>query len=207
MRNIIRQNMYYFFSFFLLVITGGIILATTSKEEITLWVNAHYSDLLDKIILIIDKIGTLWFSLFTLIMLWTLKGKKVLLNASICFTSVMLITMFTKYILFPGTLRPTLHFEDATVLRLLEGVIQLKTESFPSGHTSSAFAIFTFLSLILPKKHWHILFALIAASVGYARVYLSQHFITDVYTGMIIGVIVTTIIYWLFTNYTKKKCS
>jgi membrane-associated phospholipid phosphatase len=57
--------------------------------------------------------------------------------------------------------------------------------------------MFTFLALVMPYKRLHFIFAVIAGLVGYGRIYLSQHFITDVYTGMIIGVIVTTVIYRL----------
>ncbi len=195
------KNSCYYSTVLLFIIVGAFVLFSFSKDEVTLWINAHYATFWDQFFLTIDQMGTLWFCIVSLAFLWIKKGWKTALQALICFVVVMLITQFTKHLLFPGTLRPVLHFEDIANLRLINGVEQLKTESFPSGHTSSAFAIFTFFALTFSHKRWHFLFAFAALSVGYARMYLSQHFVTDVYTGMIIGVAGTTIIYWLMQKY------
>lgn len=200
MRGLICQNKYYYIACFLFVIIGAVILLFSSKIDVTLWINSHYSDFLDNLFLFVNEIGTLWFAIVVIFAICLIRGWKTALNACACFLGTTLITSFGKYILFPGTPRPTVVFDSIIPLRLVEGVIQLQTESFPSGHTSSAFAIFTFLALILPYKKWHIFLAFIALSIGYARMYLSQHFITDVYTGMIIGITATTVIYWLMSE-------
>ena len=102
-----------------------------------------------------------------------------------------------KHILFQGALRPILYFPDST-LRLIDGVVQLTTESFPSGHTSASFSIATFFALYKSEWKWNFVFAFFALIVGYGRIYLSQHFITDVYVGMIIGVLITTLVYYFY---------
>lgn len=60
--------------------------------------------------------------------------------------------------------------------------------SFPSGHTSSAFATATSLSLQFQK--WYITAPafLWAAIVGYSRMYLGVHYPSDVVIGMIVGI-------------------
>lgn len=70
--------------------------------------------------------------------------------------------------------------------------------SFPSGHTMSAFAIYSFLILILPSKK-RIIFPLLLIALGVAlsRVYLVQHFFVDVYAGGLIGIFVAVFFYWL----------
>lgn len=59
--------------------------------------------------------------------------------------------------------------------------------SFPSGHTSTAFACAAALSLEYPK--WYVIapsFAW-AGAVGYSRMYLGRHYPSDVFVGAIIG--------------------
>jgi len=60
--------------------------------------------------------------------------------------------------------------------------------SFPSGHTTAAFATATILSLEFPK--WYVIAPsyLWAASVAYSRMFLGVHYPTDVLGGIVIGV-------------------
>ncbi len=198
MKSLFLSNKYYYATVALFIILGGILLSTLHKGDVTIWVNTHYNSFLDSTFRITDYGGTLWFSILVIVAIGVFKDWKTALKATICFIATAIVINFLKYIVFPGELRPTLYFDGKYPLRLLEGIIQLETESFPSGHTAAAFSIATFLSLILAKKQWHWLLAFGAASVGYARIYLSQHFITDVYTGMIIGVVLTSLIYYFY---------
>ncbi len=192
------RNIYYYGSILIFMLVGGIILFLYNKADVAIWINTHYNSFLDKCFLCVNYGGTLVFSLLTALIVGFFKGWKTSLKAIACFASAALVVLIVKYFIFPGALRPTLYFEGKYVLRLIEGVVQLETESFPSGHTAAAFSVATFLALLLPKKQWHWLLALAAGSVGYARLYLSQHFITDVYTGMIIGVGITTLVYYFY---------
>lgn len=60
--------------------------------------------------------------------------------------------------------------------------------SFPSGHTSSAFATATLLTL--STKKWYVAAPsfLWAGTVAYSRLYLGVHYPSDVFGGIIIGV-------------------
>jgi membrane-associated phospholipid phosphatase len=60
--------------------------------------------------------------------------------------------------------------------------------SFPSGHTTSAFALATALSLSYNKWYVTVPAYLYAGLMGYSRMRLGMHFPTDVLGGMVIGI-------------------
>lgn len=69
----------------------------------------------------------------------------------------------------------------------IDNITEESSYSFPSGHTSSAFATATSLSMAYPK--WYVIAPsfLWAGSVGYSRLYLGVHYPTDVLVGAIVG--------------------
>lgn len=76
--------------------------------------------------------------------------------------------------------------------------------SFPSGHTSMAFAAATSISLEYPK--WYIIAPayLWASSVGFSRMYLGVHYPSDVLVGAIIGTGSSFLIHYSFRTLKKK---
>ena len=73
-------------------------------------------------------------------------------------------------------------------------------KSFPSTHTSIAFAVATTVSI--EYKKWYVVVPayLWATSVGYSRVYLGEHYPTDIIAGAATGAGSAFISHWL----TKK---
>jgi undecaprenyl-diphosphatase len=79
-------------------------------------------------------------------------------------------------------------------------------QSFPSGHTTLAFATAT--SLALEYKKWYVVVPAYvwAASVGYSRLYLGMHYPSDVLAGIIVGVGSGFISHWITHKiYSKAK--
>ncbi len=77
--------------------------------------------------------------------------------------------------------------------------------SLPSGHTSTAFATATSLSInfkkwyvVLPAYAW-------ATSVGYSRMYLGEHYPTDVFLGAIVGAGSAIIQNWVVKKITTTS--
>jgi len=85
----------------------------------------------------------------------------------------------------------------------VEGINLYSGNSFPSGHSSTFFVFFTCIALLLAYRYRHIseqdhqkrfliglvlLMLLALAALGaFSRVYLSQHFLSDICVGSIIG--------------------
>ena len=99
--------------------------------------------------------------------------------------------------------RPVHYFQDKPVfndLQKVDGVV-LHTgfSSFPSGHTMSAFAVFSLLAFFASNSKRQIfLFFSLAILVAASRVYLIQHFVEDVWMGSLIGVMLAYLIFQVF---------
>ena len=59
--------------------------------------------------------------------------------------------------------------------------------SFPSGHTSSSFAFAT--AVFANNKKWGIAAYVLAALIGFSRIYLGVHYCTDVLAGAVLGIV------------------
>ncbi|MBK6938440.1 MAG: phosphatase PAP2 family protein [Chitinophagaceae bacterium] len=90
-----------------------------------------------------------------------------------------LITQGLKHII--NRKRPAEKYPDFIA------VVYEKTPSFPSGHTSGAFANATSLSLAFRK--WYVVVPAYswATLMGYSRMYLGVHYPSDVLAGAILG--------------------
>ena len=105
--------------------------------------------------------------------------------------------------MFGSTLRPASFF-NPNVLHFVDGVKINYMNSFPSGHTATAFAFFIFLSFVDNRKINHFFYAIAACLVAYSRIYLSQHFLIDVVYGSILGTASFFIAYKLVNKMNYK---
>lgn len=84
----------------------------------------------------------------------------------------------------------------------------LKDGSFPSGHTSYAFTIFTIALFMAKKKSLKVLTGILAVLIAFSRLYLYVHFPTDVIGGSIIGFILGILAMKIyFSKNIRKKLS
>jgi membrane-associated phospholipid phosphatase len=77
--------------------------------------------------------------------------------------------------------------------------------SFPSGHATSAFAIFTSLALVSNNKFLKIIFFLFAFLSAFSRTYLSQHWLVDITIGSLIGTLFSLVLYFAFYQSNKLQ--
>lgn len=208
--------------FVLLAIVLGL-LYTYPKEELHLLMNAHHT-----------AIGDFFFKYYSILAEWPLYVLALLpvfwrkTYMTVFFTLSELtggvVTQILKH-LFSSD-RPVVVFEhnSQVLLPLVQGVEMHHSNSFPSGHTSTFFVFFTCCALILAYYYSRqepclitlrrkcmirtlMLVLLIMAALGaYSRVYLSQHFMSDVCVGSIIGFVMPCM-YFFFARDKILKLS
>lgn len=160
-----------------------------------------------------------WFPyvLCVVLLLFSRIGDGVLATAGLALSA--LTTQILKHLI--NAPRPVTWFAEHmpdVQLPLVEGVQMNYWFSFPSGHTTSFFALFFALSIICTyhltaKRPYSTLVCgllqaalwALAALGGYSRIYLSQHFAADVFAGMIVGIGITIVCYSVLHRYEDKK--
>ena len=109
-----------------------------------------------------------------------------------------LITQIIKHIV--GRPRPNFgNIDESYGLKFL--TLDSNFHSFPSGHTSTIFAVALVLSLGLPKLKYVFLF--LAGIVSFSRVVLGAHFITDIIGGAVVAFIGFKITIYFLSRYFK----
>lgn len=152
------------------------------------------TDNLLKIFKLITKFGD-WYTLIIISLAFLIfDGKKTFKYISINLVTVTFFNQVFKF-LFQRP-RPELNILDATGY------------SFPSGHSMVAMAFYGYLIYILLKTNHSnkykvtgtvLLFSIIML-IGFSRVYLGAHYVTDVLAGFALGIIYLIV----FTFIIKK---
>lgn len=114
-----------------------------------------------------------------------------------------ILTHLLKRVIFPGELRPIMILKEQ--VRTIPGYYINRVNSFPSGHTTTAFTLALLMAFEARRTWCDIVFPLIAFFVGYSRVYLAQHFVTDVLGGVLVGLISASLALWIYAAYKKRK--
>ncbi len=130
--------------------------------------------------------GGIWVPVVILVIIYKKKMLPLIIAAIVLST---LITQLTKNYVFPGEPRPTYGLIDLKKIHTVEGVELHTVNSFPSGHTGTAFTVFLVGCLLLKSRWFTALGFISAAFVGYSRIYLAQHFPLDVGAGIIAAII------------------
>jgi len=105
---------------------------------------------------------------------------------------LLISTLFSqtgKQLLFPAALRPAAGQIAMSEIHTVPGVVLHTNNSFPSGHTAEAFTLYLLACVFFPGRTTLLLGFCLALGVGYSRIYLAQHFPTDVAAGMLVGVV------------------
>ena len=135
----------------------------------------------------IDFLGNGYFFLAVLVILF-LFNRKFFRAGLLSWAFTTILVNILKYFIFPMMERPSRIFPEHPSLNLLSNMNIFSENSFPSGHSASAFAVFFLLSVLFRNRWISILSFALAFLAAYARVYLFQHFPADILAGAVIGV-------------------
>ncbi|WP_421944227.1 phosphatase PAP2 family protein [Pedobacter sp.] len=158
--------------------------------------NIYHTKFLDIFFRIITNLGDGILCIAFGIVLFLFKRKKKATTLLLAYSSSSILAQVAKRVF--DLPRPRLLLEQMNVqyLNFVPDVDVHNYHSFPSGHTTSAFALATVLVLIYKKRKFSLPCILLAILVGYSRIYLAQHFPIDVFFGIILGVFCALISYY-----------
>ena len=185
---------------------GAVLLYMWPKDVLLLAVNSHYSPSSDLFFKFYTHMGDgrTCILMVVLLLLFVSKYKGIVLLLAYALSSIP--TQLVKLYLFQPSYRPRAHFWlDSDRLHFVDGVEILVSNSFPSGHTTTAFAMFLVLSHFAKNKVLSFVFFCLAFLVGYSRMYLAQHFFADTFAGSIIAVVMTMVSIYLAENVWKWR--
>jgi membrane-associated phospholipid phosphatase len=195
------------FCLFLALCTGAFLFFYGKTHSFVI-INGYYNQSLDYFFEYVTYLGD-GIIYIPIVIYCLLLNRKFFLPTLFCIAICTAITHLLKQVIFPEQLRPISLEMQHIIIHKVEGVRMNRVHSFPSGHTSTAFSMALLLTSITKRKVWCFVLPIIAFIVAYSRVYLGQHFVTDVFAGMLIGLLsayLSLVLYqWHQKKYGKKE--
>ena len=196
-----RDNSYFLIPYLAFLTAGGYLLLTVQKGAILLWLNAKNTPFWDNFFKYTTYFGEGLTICIIFLLFFILYKTRYSLYIFLGYATSGILAQIIKRI--ANTPRPKRFFGDSISLHFVSGVAVYSYNSFPSGHSATAFSFFFVLSIITKNKPFGLIYFVAALLVGISRIYLVEHFFVDVYFGSILGVICTIIVY-LFLYRSKK---
>lgn len=184
----IRSNVAFLLPYLFIIIVFTAVFLVVPKNDLHLFINKYHSPVIDFIFKYLTYLGNgiIPFILALIVVFFSFRNALQLATAG---TLAGLITQFFKRIVFTNMPRPFGVFKHLPEFHVVEGIKMHSSYSFPSGHAATIFAVCFIIVCITENKLLKFLLFLIALIIAFSRVYLSQHFLVDIYAGSLIGIV------------------
>lgn len=163
---------------------------TQGKAGTFLLFNPVHHEWLDHFFKAETFVGDGWFSIILGLLLILNREKERGIQVLAGFAISGLLAQLIKSFVYAP--RPMALIPGSTYPYFLPDYTLNAWNSFPSGHTTSAFCFTAILAWSSGSNTFKFWLAIIALLTGYSRIYLGQHFPDDVISGALLG---------LFTAY------
>ena len=144
--------------------------------------------------------GMIWILLALILMLFKKTRKIGVIVAGALVLDVIVVNGLLKHIIDRPRPWQQGDFDFITLEYVKQRLISIPSDSsFPSGHTASAFAASFALLPALQKKQklWFIPACILAFLIAASRIYVCVHYPSDVFAGLIIGVVLGISAYFI----------
>ena len=198
LKDIFATNRLFFGCFVFFFVVGLVFLLMEGKAGAFVALNPYHRSALDTFFIYVTFLGDGTFSVLVIVLFLLMRRWPQACLVTISFLLSALLTGILKNVF--SMPRPKQFFAPGEYSYFINGVTNVGFASFPSGHTTSVFALATMLALMEKNKRTNFVYLLVAVAVGYSRIYLGQHFLNDVLMGSTIGVLTSVVIYWLLSQ-------
>ncbi len=201
-RIFLRANRFFLIGVLLLLAGFFYLLFTNQQGDELIAINALRTDRLDTFFISATRLGEPIAYVVVLLVAITFRLRTALFAALTGITVAIVAGLLKLYFAEARPMRYFFdNFEDTWhSLNLFdENMRNWGYSSFPSGHTASAFALYSFVCFNVhrPKIAISILCFLLALAVGFSRMYLLYHFLRDVTAGAFLGLLVAIVMFFL----------
>ncbi len=205
MKVLFNENRSFLIPWLLLLIISAALLVVYPKAQLHIFSNRMHTPFLDVFFKYATYLGDGTMIALLFVALLFVKYRYALAFLSGALAASLVINLIKK-VLLHDVYRPSKYFElyETYQLHFVEGVKLHAFQSFPSGHTTTAFNLFFMLALLVENRWLKAIFLAVAIVVAYSRVYLSQHFLIDIVAGSVFGVVSIFMAYYFFSKSEKS---
>ena len=194
----------FLFLFAAFLLFGAFLVLFIPKGELILFISDHRHPFMDQFFRYFTHLGNDTICIILFVVFLFVKFAHAIRILVLTIVQALVVYLF-KHFWFNNLPRPRVYFSGIAELNFIEGVKIHGYDTFPSGHTVTAFALAMLLSIMFHNRTYLSFLLFIGATlVAFSRVYLMQHFFVDVYIGSILGVLASLVTYKSLEFFNKQ---